>query len=37
MPDVKFIECPRDAMQGIGPFIPTELKVKYLNELLKVR
>ena len=36
MPDVKFIECPRDAMQGIGPFIPTEVKVKYLNELLKV-
>lgn len=36
MPDVKFIECPRDAMQGIGPFISTELKVKYLNELLKV-
>ncbi len=36
MPDVKFIECPRDAMQGIGPFIPTEMKVKYLNELLKV-
>jgi hydroxymethylglutaryl-CoA lyase len=33
---VKFVECPRDAMQGIGPFIPTELKVKYLNELLKV-
>jgi hydroxymethylglutaryl-CoA lyase len=33
---VKFIECPRDAMQGIGPFIPTEVKVKYLNELLKV-
>ena len=23
-------------MQGIGPFIPTEVKVKYLNELLKV-
>ncbi len=36
MPDVKFIECPRDAMQGIGPFISTEMKVKYLNELLKV-
>jgi hydroxymethylglutaryl-CoA lyase len=36
MSDVKFIECPRDAMQGIGPFIPTEVKVKYLNELLKV-
>jgi len=36
MSDVKFIECPRDAMQGIGPFIPTKVKVKYLNELLKV-
>ncbi len=36
MTDVKLIECPRDAMQGIGPFIPTEVKVKYLNELLKV-
>ena len=23
-------------MQGIGPFIPTDVKVKYLNELLKV-
>lgn len=29
-------ECPRDAMQGIGEFIPTELKSKYLNQLLKV-
>ena len=36
MSNVKFIECPRDAMQGIGPFIPTEVKVKYLNQLLKV-
>lgn len=36
MTDIKLIECPRDAMQGIGPFIPTDLKVKYLNELLKV-
>jgi hydroxymethylglutaryl-CoA lyase len=35
-PQVKFVECPRDAMQGIGPFISTEMKVKYLNELLKV-
>ena len=35
-PAVKLIECPRDAMQGIVPFIPTELKVKYLNTLLKV-
>jgi len=27
-------ECPRDAMQGIHDFIPTELKVDYLNALL---
>ncbi|RYE59251.1 MAG: hydroxymethylglutaryl-CoA lyase [Sphingobacteriales bacterium] len=33
---IKLIECPRDAMQGIHHFIPTELKVKYLNALLKV-
>ncbi|MCB9183641.1 MAG: hydroxymethylglutaryl-CoA lyase [Flavobacteriales bacterium] len=32
---VKLIECPRDAMQGISEFIPTEVKVRYLNELLK--
>lgn len=28
-------ECPRDAMQGIHEFIPTELKIAYLNQLLK--
>jgi hydroxymethylglutaryl-CoA lyase len=28
-------ECPRDAMQGIVDFIPTNLKVDYLNQLLK--
>lgn len=34
---VKIIECPRDAMQGIkSHFIPTEVKVRYLNSLLKV-
>ncbi len=33
---MKIIECPRDAMQGIHPFIPTADKVKYLNLLLKV-
>ncbi len=32
--DVKIIECPRDAMQGIRTFIPTEEKVKYLQALL---
>ncbi len=35
-PQVKLIECPRDAMQGIIPFIPTDLKVEYLNSLLRV-
>jgi hydroxymethylglutaryl-CoA lyase len=29
-------ECPRDAMQGIRPFIPTEKKAAYINALLKV-
>jgi len=33
---IKLIECPRDAMQGIHDFIPTDLKVRYLNSLLKV-
>ncbi len=32
----KLVECPRDAMQGIIEFIPTDLKVSYLNSLLKV-
>lgn len=31
---VKIIECPRDAMQGIKPFIPTEDKVRYIQSLL---
>jgi hydroxymethylglutaryl-CoA lyase len=34
---VKIIECPRDAMQGIKEyFIDTEVKVSYINKLLKV-
>lgn len=33
---VKIIECPRDAMQGIKSFIPTEQKVKYIQSLLNV-
>jgi hydroxymethylglutaryl-CoA lyase len=35
-PEVKLIECPRDAMQGIHAFIPTDVKVRYLNGLLRV-
>ena len=31
---VKIVECPRDAMQGIKTFIPTEEKVRYLQALL---
>lgn len=33
---MKIIECPRDAMQGLEQFIPTEHKVRYINQLLKV-
>ena len=33
---IKLIECPRDAMQGLHEFIPTEKKIDYLNQLLKV-
>ena len=33
---MKLIECPRDAMQGLSSFIPTQNKIKYLNQLLKV-
>ncbi len=31
---VKIIECPRDAMQGIKAYIPTEKKAKYIQSLL---
>jgi hydroxymethylglutaryl-CoA lyase len=34
--DVKIIECPRDAMQGMSLFVPTKTKIEYLNALLKV-
>lgn len=34
--ELKLVECPRDAMQGISQFIPTEQKVEYLNALLRV-
>ena len=36
MKNIKLIECPRDAMQGWKNFIPTEKKIEYLNQLLKV-
>ena len=33
---ISLVECPRDAMQGWAHFIPTEKKIAYLNQLLKV-
>ena len=36
MTKIKIVECPRDAMQGIAQFIPTQTKIDYINSLLKV-
>lgn len=33
---MKLIECPRDAMQGLHDFIPTDIKAQYINILLQV-
>lgn len=35
MDEIKIIECPRDAMQGLSHFIPTDTKVEYIDLLLK--
>jgi len=35
MEKVKIIECPRDAMQGIKDWIPTDEKVQYIQSLLR--
>ena len=35
MEKIKLIECPRDAMQGIKDFIPTERKIDYIQSLLR--
>jgi hydroxymethylglutaryl-CoA lyase len=32
--EIKLIECPRDAWQGLPEFIPTEYKAEYLKELV---
>jgi hydroxymethylglutaryl-CoA lyase len=34
MDQIKLIECPRDAWQGLPDFIPTEAKAAYLRELI---
>lgn len=33
---IKIVECPRDAMQGLPKFIPTDRKASYINLLLKI-
>jgi len=35
MEKIKITECPRDAMQGLSDFIPTDVKINYENQLLK--
>lgn len=34
--ELKLIECPRDAMQGLHTFIPTEIKAQYIQGLLNI-
>lgn len=34
--EVKLIECPTKAMQGIQHFIPTQAKIRYIQSLLRV-
>ena len=34
MSELKIVECPRDAMQGMHEFIPTAAKIDYINHLL---
>jgi len=33
---IKLTECPRDAMQGLHDFVPTDIKAEYINLLLQV-
>jgi hydroxymethylglutaryl-CoA lyase len=34
MSELKIVECPRDAMQGMHEFVPTSAKIAYINHLL---
>ena len=34
--NIQITECPRDAMQGLTAFVPTEVKATYINLLLQV-
>jgi len=33
---IRITECPRDAMQGLAEFVPTDVKAAYINLLLQV-
>ena len=33
--NVELVDCPRDAIQGILPFIATSKKIKYINQVLE--
>src|ERR1700753_2465752 len=33
---IQITECPRDAMQGLKDFVPTDVKATYINLLLQV-
>jgi len=35
-PEVRIIECPRDAWQGLTEMIPTETKIEYLKRLVSL-
>ena len=35
MSKIQLVECPRDAMQGIKEFIPTEKKIAYFKSAFK--
>jgi hydroxymethylglutaryl-CoA lyase len=35
MEEIKLIECPRDAWQGLAEIIPTDTKVSYLKQLVE--
>ncbi|GAB2685399.1 hydroxymethylglutaryl-CoA lyase [Mucilaginibacter koreensis] len=34
-PNIILTECPRDAMQGLSHFVPTEIKAAYINLLIQ--
>jgi hydroxymethylglutaryl-CoA lyase len=36
MPQLKIVECPRDAMQGIKKWIPSKDKLSYIQSVLSV-